>query len=287
MFRTTFGVPLSSSPRSALRAAGRSRRLAGFARLALAASAVLTAPLAHCEDVLLDLPAPRPVPVKPVTDAPAAPEPVAPPPATAVAPGDAPATLAPDEEMLTDDEAAAPTDRTNRQGTKPDAPRKADGKANATKTTSDTAKSDKTRKDATGDTKDEKRKKETNDCCGRPGMIPVCRCVPITKKKSHTEYDTKCELVCVPGCGLLHGRCLGGHGSGHSPGCCDDGCPSCADVRIRQRKTLQKRVTEKEYDTYEFKIEWVPASCAFGGCTECARGGHGRHGLLDWILSHD
>lgn len=272
-FRTPFGVPLSSGPRPALRAAGRSRRLAGFARLALAASAVLTAPLAHCQDVLLDLPAPRPVPVKPVTDAPAAPEPVAPPPATATAPGAAPATLAPDEEMLTDDEAAAP--------------RKADGTPNAVKSKADKTKSDKTKGDTKSDKKDEKGRKETNDCCGRPGMIPVCRCVPVTKKKSHTEYDTKCELVCVPGCGLLHGRCLGGHGSGHSPGCCDDGCPSCADVRIRQRKTLQKRVTEKEYDTYEFKIEWVPASCAFGGCTECARGGHARHGLLDWILSHD
>lgn len=277
-FCTTVGVPLSSSPRPALRAAGRSRRLAGFARLALAASAVLTAPLAHCQDVLLDLPAPRPVPVKPVTDAPAAPEPVAPPPAAAVAPGAAPATLTPDEDMLTDDEAQAP--------------RKADGTPNAVKsgsdkTKGDKSKSDKTKGDTKGDKKDEKSKQETNDCCGRPGMIPVCRCVPITKKKSHTEYDTKCELVCVPGCGLLHGRCLGGHGSGHSPGCCDDGCPSCADVRIRQRKTLQKRVTEKEYDTYEFKIEWVPASCAFGGCTECARGGHARHGFLDWLLSHE
>ena len=279
-------------PHPAARAVASSCPLAGFARLALAAAAVLTAPLAPCQDVLLDLPAPRPVPVKPVTDAPTPPEPVAPPPAADTAPGAAPATVTPEEAMLTDDEAAAPTDRTDAQGTEPDAPRKGDGKANATKTKSDTtkpdqAKSDKTKKDATGDKKDEKGKKETNDCCGRPGMIPVCRCVPITKKKSHTEYDTKCELVCVPGCGLLHGRCLGGHGSGHSPGCCDDGCPSCADVRIRQRKTLQKRVTEKEYDTYEFKIEWVPASCAFGGCTECAHGGHGRHGLLDWLLSHD
>jgi hypothetical protein len=180
--------------------------------------------------------------------------------------------------MLTDDEAQAP--------------RQADGTPNAVKRGSDkakgdTSKSDKTKADAKGDKKNETSKKETNDCCGRPGMIPVCRCVPITKKKSHTEYDTKCELVCVPGCGLLHGHHLGGHGSGHAPGCCDDGCPSCADVRIRQRKTLQKRVTEKEYATYEFKIEWVPASCAFGGCTECARGGHARHGFLDWLLSHE
>ena len=66
--------------------------------------------------------------------------------------------------MLSDDEVAAPTDRTNGQGTKPDAPRKADGKANATKIKSDQiksdrAKSDKTKKDATGDTKDAKSTK--------------------------------------------------------------------------------------------------------------------------------
>lgn len=125
-----------------------------------------------------------------------------------------------------------------------------------------------------------------NDCCGRPGMVPVCRRVPVTRKKTHTEYDTKCELVCVPGCGLLHGHHVAGHGHrGAAAGCCDDGCTDCGDMRIRQKHTLLKRVTEKEYDTYEYKIEWVCASCAFGhGCcgpTPAAR----PTGLLGWLTA--
>ena len=191
--------------------------------------------------------------------------------------------------MLTDDEAAPSARPAREQTSRTD--RTTDTATNDTaandKTGKDAAKTDRAKGDAKSDKKEGKKKEETNDCCGRPGMIPVCRCVPVTKKKSHTEYDTKCELVCVPGCGLLHGHCLGGHGAGHAPGCCDDGCPSCADVRIRQRKTLQKRVTEKEYDSYEFKIEWVPARCAFGGCTECGDGRHGRGGFFDWLLSHE
>lgn len=291
MFITMFGT--RSCPRPARRVSGTPCR---FARLALAASAALTAPLAPCQDVLLDLPAPRPAPVRPVTDAPTPPEPLTPPPATDAAP--APAATVPDAEMLTDDEtgpAAGPDSRPTAPGNAPRAPKPDKAKAGGNKTDgnradkpkTDTQKAQKSKGDTKGDGKGAKKQEETNDCCGRPGMIPVCRCVPITKKKSHTEYDTKCELVCVPGCGLLHGHCLGGHGSGHAPGCCDDGCPSCADVRIRQRKTLQKRVTEKEYDSYEFKIEWVPARCAFGGCTGCAGGGHGHGGFLDWLLSHE
>ena len=98
--------------------------------------------------------------------------------------------------------------------------------------------------------------------------------------------------MCVPGCGLLHGH--GKHGRGLAVGCCDDGCPSCADVRVRQRHTLLKKVTEKEYDTYEFKIEWVCARCATGSRCGAAAGschGHGgllgQGGLLGWLFSHE
>jgi hypothetical protein len=123
-----------------------------------------------------------------------------------------------------------------------------------------------------------------NDCCGRPGMVPVCRRVPVTRKKTHTEYDTKCELVCVPGCGLLHGHHAAGHGRhGAAAGCCDDGGTAGGAVQIRQKHTLLKRVTEKEYDTYEYRIEWVCASCAFGhGC--CGPAPQPRpSGLLGWL----
>ncbi len=90
------------------------------------------------------------------------------------------------------------------------------------------------------------------NCC-RGGRYPVCRRVAIVKKKPHTEYDAKCELVCVPGCSLFHG--------------CKDGC-SCNNVVIREKKTLLKKVTEKESCSYEYKIFWVCRSCAFGsGCS--------------------
>lgn len=262
-------------------------RFARLVRLTLIASVAVTGERAISQDVLLDLPAPRSVPVKPVTDPPVPPEPVTPPPATDAVSDAVPATT--DAEMLTDDEAAPSAGPAKVQTTRTD--RTTDKARNDTATNDkagqDAAKTDRAKGDAKSDKKEGKKKEETNDCCGRPGMIPVCRCVPVTKKKSHTEYETKCELVCVPGCGLLHGHCLGGHGAGHAPGCCDDGCPSCADVRIRQRKTLQKRVTEKEYDSYEFKIEWVPARCAFGGCTACGDGRHGHGGFFDWLLSHE
>lgn len=236
--------------------------------LAVVAATLLIVPAGLAQDLQLDLPAPQPASAAPADDRPRAPEPLAAPPAAA------------DNAPLDD-------------GAKPAAPRAAAGKATDKKAAEKKAAGKEgAKKDGKKDGKKEdqeegkKKKEDFNDCCGRPGMIPVCRCVPVTKKKSHTEYDTKCELVCVPGCGLLHGhdtKCM-------AAGCTGVGCPSCADVRIRQRKTLLKRVTEKEYDTYEFKIEWVPARCAFGGCLDCGPGAHGgpfRGGFLDWLLSHE
>lgn len=99
----------------------------------------------------------------------------------------------------------------------------------------------------------------------RCGLVPVCYRVPITKKKKHTEYDMKCELVCVPGCSLLHG---------HHDGCssCSEGCghDGCENVDIRKKLLLLKKVTEKEQESYEYKIKWVCPSCSGmigGGCT--------------------
>ena len=86
--------------------------------------------------------------------------------------------------------------------------------------------------------------------CPRGGLYPVCRRVPITKKKPHVEYDMKCEPVCVPGCSLLAG--------------CHDDC-DCGTARIRDKKTLVKKVTQQEVSSYEYKIVWVCRTCAFGG----------------------
>jgi hypothetical protein len=68
----------------------------------------------------------------------------------------------------------------------------------------------------------------------------------------------KCELICVPGCGCLK------HGHRGPVGCtdCDEG--ACDDVRVRQKKLLVKKVTEKETESYEYKVEWVCADCAAG-----------------------
>jgi hypothetical protein len=86
--------------------------------------------------------------------------------------------------------------------------------------------------------------------CPRGGLYPVCRRVPLAKKKPHVEYDMKCEQVCVPGCSLLAE--------------CRDGC-GCDNVRIREKKTLLKKVTQREVSSYEYKIVWVCGACAFGG----------------------
>lgn len=123
----------------------------------------------------------------------------------------------------------------------------------------------------------------------RCGLVPVCYRVPLTKKKKHTEYDTKCELVCVPGCGCFHG---------HHKDCssCTDGCghDGCENVDIRKKMLLLKKVTEKEQESYEYKIKWVCPSCAgmtSGSCTGYSCTGtplapmeHHERSFLDAIL---
>jgi hypothetical protein len=87
--------------------------------------------------------------------------------------------------------------------------------------------------------------------CPRGGLYPICRRVPLKKKKPHVEYQIKCEPVCVPGACLLGG--------------CSTGC-GCGTT-IREKKSLLKKTTEKEVDSYEYKIVWVCRACAFGdGC---------------------
>ncbi len=87
--------------------------------------------------------------------------------------------------------------------------------------------------------------------CPRGGLYPVCRRVPLKKKKPHVEYQMKCEPVCVPGSGLLGGCPTGGGGG----------------TTIREKKSLLKKTTEREVDSYEYKIFWVCRACAFGdGC---------------------
>lgn len=95
-------------------------------------------------------------------------------------------------------------------------------------------------------------------CTGSPRLVPVCRRVPVKKKTPHTEYEMKCELVCVPGCGCLT------HGHKAVVGCTDCDEARCDDMRVREKKLLVKKVTEKETESYEYKVEWVCADCAAG-----------------------
>jgi hypothetical protein len=88
--------------------------------------------------------------------------------------------------------------------------------------------------------------------CPRGGLYPICCRVPLRKKKPHVEYQIKCERVCVPGAGLLGG--------------CSTGC-RCGTTTIREKKSLLKKMTEQEVDSYDYKILWVCRDCAFGdGC---------------------
>ncbi len=93
--------------------------------------------------------------------------------------------------------------------------------------------------------------------CTRARLYPVCRRVCVMKKKPHVEYDVKCELACVPGCSLL--------------AACRGGC-TCGNTVIREKKTLLKKTTEKEVQTYEYRIVWVCRACAFGGGCSGGRG---------------
>jgi|688.fasta_scaffold300021_2 hypothetical protein len=107
-------------------------------------------------------------------------------------------------------------------------------------------------------------------CCGGPKLVPVCRCVPTTKKKPKTEYEVECELVCVPGCGKhLFGKRHSGCSNGDE--CCDHSC--CDHAKIRRKKTLLKKVVDKEEDAWEYKVEWVCANCDSGCCPDgCSAG---------------
>lgn len=123
-------------------------------------------------------------------------------------------------------------------------------------------------------------------CCDRP-LVPVCRRVPTTKKKPKTEYDVKCELVCVPGCsghscGKRHTGCS--ETCSESAGCCGTDC--CKRASIRPKKTLLKTVVDEEVDAWEYKVEWVCADCAAGYCSDEAYTGASSKGDGIWHAFH-
>jgi hypothetical protein len=124
----------------------------------------------------------------------------------------------------------------------------------------------------------EKSKEESPKCmhCGaRCGLEAVCVCECGTKKKPKTEYEAKCDPICVPRCSGLpwpFSRCR------HGGGCTD--CPSDAcRAWVRQRKTLVKETKDEEVSMIERKVKYVCCQCSATGKTGCCGGEPTRHGV--------
>ena len=104
-------------------------------------------------------------------------------------------------------------------------------------------------------------------CGATCGLRPVCVCKPGTKKQPRIEFDTKCEPICIPGCGgfpwLLRHR--------GAPA----GCTSCCDARdccpgtMRYCNRLQKETVDEEKAVIERKVAYVCRPCQGGGTIGC------------------
>lgn len=96
-------------------------------------------------------------------------------------------------------------------------------------------------------------------CC----LEAVCVCKQGKKKKPVTEYETKCEPICVA-------RWSGPPWARRPAGCTD--CPpdSCrCPGWVRNRKTLVKEIRDEEVDTVDRSVGYVCATCAGRGPVGC------------------
>ena len=123
-------------------------------------------------------------------------------------------------------------------------------------------------KDNEKDKQKEKEKEKPPVCmhCGATcGLEAVCVCECGTKKKPKTEYEAKCDPICVPRCSGLpwpFSHCR--HGSG-----CTE-CPSdTCRAWVRQRKTLVKETKDEEVSVIDRKVKYVCCRCASRGKTGC------------------
>jgi len=123
----------------------------------------------------------------------------------------------------------------------------------------------------------DKSKEESPACmhCGATcGLEAVCVCECGTKKKPKTEYETKCDPICVPRCSGLPwilSRC------GRGTGCTDCQSDACR-AWVRQRKTLVKETKDEEVSVIERKVKYVCCPCAANGKTGCCDGESAEHG---------
>jgi hypothetical protein len=120
-------------------------------------------------------------------------------------------------------------------------------------------------------------------CGATCGLEAVCVCECGTKKKPKTEYEAKCDPICVPRCSGLpwpFSHCR------HSGGCTE--CPSDAcRAWVRQRKILVRETTDEEVSVVERKVKYVCCQCAgcgkTGCCGESAAGCGWWQGWLHWL----
>lgn len=117
----------------------------------------------------------------------------------------------------------------------------------------------------------EKSDKERPACmhCGATcGLVAVCVCKPGTKKIPKTEYEAKCDPLCVP--------CCGGPPwpwGGHRRAADCTGCEAeCHDAWVRQRKKLVVEKKDEEQPTIERQVAWVCRGCAHGAPVSCTGG---------------
>jgi hypothetical protein len=131
-----------------------------------------------------------------------------------------------------------------------------------------------------GKEKDKEKDKDKPPACmhcgATCGLEAVCVCECGTKKKPKTEYEAKCDPICVPRCSGLpwpFSHCR------HGGGCTD--CPSDAcRAWVRQRKTLVRETTDEEVSVVERKVKYVCCRCA--GCGKAGCCGGGPAGAAGW-----
>ena len=129
--------------------------------------------------------------------------------------------------------------------------------------------------------KDESKKEKSKDeqpacmhCGARCGLEAVCVCECGTKKNPKTEYEAKCDPICVPRCSGLpwpFSRCR------HGGGCTDCQSDACR-AWVRHRKTLVKETKDEEVSVIERNVKYVCCQCSATGKTGCCGGEAAGHG---------
>ena len=103
-------------------------------------------------------------------------------------------------------------------------------------------------------------------CC----LEPICVCEPGTKKKPKNEYETKCEPICVAGCGSKPWPFDWCHERAGCTSCCAEPC-RCPGW-VRNRKTLKKETVDEEVPIIKRKVAYVCDACAGCGPVACGTG---------------